>query len=69
MPFIKQNWLRKIGKNEKQQKKGQKVTKIEEIDNDILMIKNGIKVAEKLIKEGNLELEKQLKQSNLKEML
>ena len=69
MPFIKQNWLRKIGKNEKQQKKGQKATKIEEIDNDILMIKNGIKVAEKLIKEGNLELEKQLKQSNLKEML
>ena len=65
MPFIKQSWLRKIGKNEKQQKKGQKATKIEEIDNDILMIKNGIKVAEKLIKEGNLELEKQLKQSNL----
>ena len=65
MPFIKQNWLRKIGKNEKQQKKGQKATKIEEIDNDILMIKNGIKVAEKLVKEGNLELEKQLKQSNL----
>ena len=65
MPFIKQSWLRKIGKNEKRQKKGQKATKIEEIDNDILMIKNGIKVAEKLIKEGNLEFEKQLKQSNL----
>ena len=29
------------------------------------MIKNGIKIAEKSIKEGNLELEKQLKQSNL----
>ena len=43
----------------------QKVTEIEEIDNDILMIKNGIKIAEKSIKEGNLELEKQLKQSNL----
>ena len=42
----------------------QKATDIEEIDNDILMIKNGIKIAEKSIKEGNL-LEKQLKQSNL----
>ena len=29
------------------------------------MIKNGIKIAEKSIEEGNLELEKQLKQSNL----
>ena len=29
------------------------------------MIKNGIKIAEKSIKEGNLELEKQLKQNNL----
>ena len=44
----------------------QKATEIEEIDNGILMIKSGIKVAEKLIKEGNLELEKQLKQSNLR---
>ena len=43
----------------------QKATEIEEIDNDILMIKNGIKFAEKSIKEGDLELEKQLKQSNL----
>ena len=39
----------------------QKATEIEEIDNDILMIKSGIKIAEKSIKEGNLELEKQLK--------
>ena len=29
------------------------------------MIKNGIKITEKSIKEGNLELEKQLKQSDL----
>ena len=29
------------------------------------MIKNGIKIGEKPIKEENLELEKQLKQSNL----
>ena len=43
----------------------QNATENEEIDNDILMIKNGIKIAEKSIKEGNLELEKQLKQSNL----
>ena len=43
----------------------QKATQIEEIDHYILMIKNGIKIAEKSIKEGNLELEKQLKQSNL----
>ena len=43
----------------------QNATEIEEIDNDILMIKNGIKIAEKSIKKGNLELENQLKQSNL----
>ena len=43
----------------------QNATEIKEIDNDILMIKNGIKMAEKSIEEGNLELEKQLKQSNL----
>ena len=29
------------------------------------MINNSIKIAEKSIKEGNLELEKQIKQSNL----
>ena len=43
----------------------QNATEIKEIDNGILMIKNGIKMAEKSIEEGNLELEKQLKQSNL----
>ena len=43
----------------------QNATEIEEIDTDILLIKNGIKIAEKSTKEGNLELEKKLKQSNL----
>ena len=43
----------------------QKATEIEEIDNNILMIKSGIKIAEKSIKERNLKLEKQLKQSNM----
>lgn len=43
----------------------QNATEIEEIDADILLIKNGIKIAEKSNKEGNLELEKKLKQSNL----
>ena len=66
MPFIKQSWLRKFSKREKQQKtqdhrdqaikRDEKATEIKEIDNDIFMIKNGIKMAEKSIKEGNLEL-------------
>ena len=56
---------REATENAKRTEEDQKATEIEEIDNDILMIKNGIKIAEKSIKEGNLELEKQLKQSNL----
>ena len=43
----------------------QNATEIEEIDTDILLIKNGIKIAEKSTKEGHLELEKKLKQNNL----
>ena len=52
-------------KAKKIEEDNQNATENEEIDNDILMIKNGIKIAEKSIKEGNLKLEKQLKQSNL----
>ena len=52
---------RKAAENAKRiEEDNQKATKIEEIDNDILMIKNKIKVIEKSIKKGNLELEKQL---------
>ena len=50
MPFIKQSWLRKFSKREKQQKtqdhrdqaikRDEKATEIKEIDNDIFMIKN-----------------------------
>ena len=69
-PFYKvklaeENWQKQAVENVKRiEEDNQKATKIGEIDNDILMIKNGIKIAEKSIKEGNLELEKQLKQSN-----
>lgn len=50
---------------QKEKEKEQKARELEEIDNDILVVKNGIKVADASILEGNQEIDKLLKQSNL----
>ena len=49
----------------KKKEKEQKARELEEIGNDILVVKNGIKVADASILEGNQEIDKLLKQSNL----
>ena len=50
---------------QEEKEKEQKARELEEIDNDILVVKNGVKVADALILEGNQEIDKLLKQSNL----
>ena len=50
---------------QKEKEEEQKARELEETDNDILVVKNGIKIADASILEGNEEIDKLLKQSNL----
>ena len=50
---------------QKEKEKEQKARELEEIDNDILVVKNGVKVVDASTLEGNQEIDKLLKKSNL----